>query len=549
MSTPERGAWFRWWRDRSARRAQAADRSRAPQVGERRQITVMFVDVVDSTVMAEEHEPEVVRDVLRAYQDACGRAITAHGGYIHRYVGDGIMVYFGYPSAHEDDARHAVLTGLDIMRSIAEIAPGVRERHGVDLGARVGIHTGVVLMSDMGSDSFREPSAAIGSTPNEAARLQSLAPPDAVVISDDTYEIVRGYFDVEPLGTPQLKGIERQVAVFRVLGQTGAMHRLQAAAGARTPLVGRRVERDALREVWDALAAPSSAGARVHTVTVLGEAGIGKSRLAEWLATHAESADGAVFTALCASDRQASRFFPVIGMLERGLDLSSAVGQADDRATQLEAACATLGLDTAATLPFLVDVLGIPADPRFALPALDPHLLRQRTFDALTELVHARARRAPLLVSIEDVQWADQTTLEWLTRLSAVESDLPYLVLAMARPEFRAPWAGPSCRTIELGPLPTADHMDLIRELAGLHSIPEDVWNLIADRSDGNPLFTEELAKTIAERSNGSRSADAIPPRSATSWRRGSTRSVMTRSSRSRRQSSGATSTSTSCRP
>ncbi len=261
--------------------------------------------------------------MLRAYQDVCGRAITAHGGYIHRYVGDGIMVYFGYPSAHEDDARRAVLTGLDIMRSIAEIAPGVRERHGVDLGARVGIHTGVVLMSDMGSDSFRESSAAIGSTPNEAARLQSLAPPDAVVISDDTYEIVRGYFDVEPLGTPQLKGIERQVAVFRVLGETGAMHRLQAAAGARTPLVGRRVERDALREVWDALADPSSAGPRVHMVTVLGEAGIGKSRLAEWLATHAESADGAVFTALCASDRQASRFFPVIGMLERGLDLSS----------------------------------------------------------------------------------------------------------------------------------------------------------------------------------------------------------------------------------
>ena len=349
------------------------------------------------------------------------------------------MVYFGYPSAREDDARRAVLTGLDIMRSIAEIAPGVHERHGVDLGARVGIHTGVVLMSDMGSDSFRESSAAIGSTPNEAARLQSLAPPGAVVISDDTYEIVRGYFDVEPLGTPQLKGIERQVAVFRVLGETGAMHRLQAAAGARTPLVGRRVERDTLREVWDALADPSNAGQRVHMVTVLGEAGIGKSRLAEWLATHAESTDGAVFTALSASDRQASRFFPVIGMLDRGLDLASTDGQVDDRATQLEAACATLGLDTAATLPFLVDVLGIPADPRFALPALDPHLLRQRTFDALTELVHARARRAPLLVSVEDVQWADQTTLEWLTRLSAVESDLPYLVLAIARPEFRAP--------------------------------------------------------------------------------------------------------------
>ena len=162
-------------------------------------------------------------------------------------------------------------------------------------------------------------------------------------------------------------------------------------------------------------------------------------------------------------------------------------------------------------MPFLVDVLGIPAGARFALPALDPHLLRQRTFDALTGLVHACARRAPVLVQVEDVQWADQTTLEWLTRLATVESDLPYLVLAMARPEFTAPWTGASCRTLALGRLPEADHMQLIRELAGLHAVPEDVWHAIAERSDGNPLFTEEIAKSIGQRADTSRAADAIP--------------------------------------
>ncbi len=469
----------------------------------------MFVDVVGSTAMAERHEPEVVRDVLREYQDVCERAITAHHGYIFRYLGDGIMVYFGFPSAREDDARQAVLAGLEIMDALAAVAPRVHQQHGVDLVARVGIHTGLVLMSDMGSGPAREPDAAIGPAPNEAARLQGLAPPGGVVISDDTYEIVRGYFEVEPLGTPAMKGIERPVAVYQVLRRTDAVQRLQAAA-VRTPLVGRHDERRVLREAWDALLDSPATGSRVHTITLRGEAGIGKSRLADTLAADALSSGGTVLSAFCASDRQASRFFPVVGMLERTFELT-ADDDATTRTARIEAACGSSGLDVGSAVPFVIDVLGLPADARSELPDLDPHRIRERTFDALTDVVRALARRGRVLLLVDDVQWADQTTLEWLTRLASLESTLPLLMLAVARPEFEPPWTGPTCRTIEIGRMLAPDHRELIRELAGRYDIPESVWAAIADRSDGNPLFTEEIARSIGEGADGYRGVDTIP--------------------------------------
>jgi class 3 adenylate cyclase/tetratricopeptide (TPR) repeat protein len=470
----------------------------------------MFVDLVGSTMIAEQHEPEVVRDVLRSYQDVCARVIKAHGGHIFRYIGDGIMVYFGFPTAREDDALHAVLAGLEIIDGLAEIAPSVERQHGIELAARVGIHTGLVLMSDMGDGSAREPDAAIGPAPNEAARLQSLAPPNGVVISDDTHEIVRGYFEVEALGTPPMKGIDRKVEVFRVVGRTGATQRLQAGSATRTPLVGRNAERRVLREVWDALGDAPVAGARVHTVTIRGEAGIGKSRLAEWLASEAASGGDPVLSAYCASDRQASRFFPLVGMLERRLDLQSDDG-GDVRLSKTEQGCASLGLDVSATMPFLVDVLGLPAGDRFALPALDPRLLRERAFDALADFVCAHARQHRTLLLVDDLQWADQTTVEWLTRLTKRDSTLPFLLLAMARPEFHPPWAGPACLAIDVGRLPDSEHMQLIHELAEVHEIPQNLFGVIADRSDGNPLFTEEIARALGHSASGAHGTQTIP--------------------------------------
>ena len=224
----------------AARHAARLDRGRtpAPTGGERRQLTVMFVDLVGSTAMAEEHEPEAVRDVLEHYQEISEHAITAHRGTISDYIGDGIMAYFGFPEAREDDARQAVLAGLELLAALDEMAATVRREQGIELAARVGIHTGVVLVGEMGAAGARRHDSIIGTTPNQAARLQTLAPEGAVVISDDTHEIVRGFFTVESLGRPAMKGIARDVEVFRVIGPTAAVHRLQTEGSVGDPVRG-----------------------------------------------------------------------------------------------------------------------------------------------------------------------------------------------------------------------------------------------------------------------------------------------------------------------
>ena len=296
-------------------------------------MTVMFVDLVGSTAMAEHHEPEAVRDVLERYQDLSERAITAHRGTISDYIGDGIMAYFGFPEAREDDARQAVLAGLELVGSLEAVAAQLLREQGMELSARVGIHTGVVLVSDMGTDDEKRRETIIGTTPNQAARIQTFAPPGTVAISDDTLEIVRGFFSVESLGRPAMKGIDREVEVFRVLGPTAAVHRLQAEGSFATRLVDRDGERQILRERWDSLLTEPRSDAPGRVVVIRGEAGIGKSRLADSLVTDALSVGDTVLTAFCAPDRQASRLYPVAGMFERAFELPTG----DDDASRAEA--------------------------------------------------------------------------------------------------------------------------------------------------------------------------------------------------------------------
>ena len=369
----------------------------------------MFVDLVGSTAMAEEHEPEAVRDVLERYQELSEHAITAHRGTISDYIGDGIMAYFGFPEAREDDARQAVLAGLELLGSLDAMAATVRREQGIDVAARIGIHTGVVLVGEMGAAGARRHDSIIGTTPNQAARLQTLAPEGAVVISDDTHEIVRGFFTVESLGRPEMKGIARDVEVFRVIGPTAAVHRLQTEGSAVTRFVGRQPERQRLRERWEAVATTPPSAARGRVVMIRGEAGIGKSRLADSLVTDALSAGRTVLTAFCAPDRQGSRLYPIAGMLERAFDLPS--GDDDTTLATLKEASGALGLTARDTVPFLADVIGLGASHFADALALEPHVLRERTFRAITAVVDADARRGPTLLLVEDLQWADQTTL------------------------------------------------------------------------------------------------------------------------------------------
>jgi len=495
------------WGERLQRliRHPTSNQDSTEQPTERRQMTVMFVDLVGSTAMAASHEPEVVRDVVRRYQEVCARAIGRHGGHIASYAGDGVMAYFGFPAAHEDDVRQATLAGLDIVAALEELSSATGAEHGIPVQARVGIHTGLVLVTEMGSTDRPERNAVVGATPNEAARIQSVAPPGAVAISDVTNDIVRGYFEVESLGRPEMKGVPGDVEVFRVRRATLASDRLQAAGRALTPLVGRRDELGAVREHWAALGR-SSCTSRI--VLLRGEAGIGKSRVTARIVRDALADRHPLFLGMCSAERATSPLYPVVRLLESHFGFDPGDSQ-DAKLDRLEQGCDAAELSRDA-VPVLAALLELEAGERYDPLELDPLAVRARTFDAITDLVLAMADRQRTLLVIEDLQWSDQSTLELIGRLGEEAPARGLLILVTGRPEFERPWGGPCCFTIALGPLPPDDHRDLIRELAGIHAVSEDLWDVIARRSDGNPLFTEELARAVHHAPKGRGSIDSI---------------------------------------
>lgn len=468
-------------------------------------MTVMFVDLVGSTSMAERHEPEVVRDVLRRYQEVCGRAIAKRGGHLAGYAGDGVMAYFGFPAAHEHDARQATLAGLEIVAGVAELASKTGPEHGIHPEVRVGIHTGLVLLTEMGSADRRDRDAVVGPAPNEAARIQSVAPPCGVAISDATLEIVRGYFEVESLGRPEMKGVRGGVEVFRVLRATQASDRLQAAGRALTPLVGRRDELHAVREQWEA---SGRSPCRARTVLVRGEAGIGKSRIAAQVVRDALADGHPLLLGMCAADRPSSPMYPIVRLLESHFGFEPE----DDDAAKLrrvERCCAAGGLDRDGA-QVIAALLEVPTGGRYEPLELEPRAVRELTFSAIAKLVMAMAERDRTLLVIEDLQWSDESTLDLLRRLGDTESGSGLLVMATSRPEFEPPWDERGT-TITVGPLPPDEHRELIREVAAIHAVPEELWEGIARRSDGNPLFTEELVRAIQRGGSDPTSIASIP--------------------------------------
>src|SRR5262245_20320775 len=273
-------------------------------------MTVMFVDLAGSTSMSAAHEPEIVRDVTRRYQELAARVVRDHGGFVAQYAGDGILVYFGYPAAEEDDAVRAVRAAREVRDRIRDLVAEVEHELGVRIGARIGLHTGVVLSGDMGSSDEPAHDMIVGLTPNQAARVEAAAPVGEVAISDATAEIVRGHFELESLGHPQMKGVPPGVELFRVVRTTPAADRLQAAGGSLTPLVGRAGELEVLRAVWRAFEVPRTGDCEVRTVTVRGEAGIGKSRVGAVLSDEAATDGHAVLPGRRRGSRAASPPYP-----------------------------------------------------------------------------------------------------------------------------------------------------------------------------------------------------------------------------------------------
>jgi class 3 adenylate cyclase/predicted ATPase len=483
----------------------------ARDIAQRRHMTVMFCDLVDSTSLAGLLDPEDFREVLSEYQQACARPIERFGGYTAQYAGDGLLTYFGYPRAHEDDAGRATHAGLQLLEEVATLNDRLRAERGITLQVRIGIHTGLVVAGEMGAGQTRERHAIVGEMPHIAARLQSIAPPGSVLISEVTRELIAGDFETESLGEKSLKGVARPIRVHRVLRPAGSVDRLGPTATRRlTPLVNRNEELALLIEGWQR--ARRGNGAVVH---LTGEAGIGKSRLVHALREQVAVQAGAEHLWQCSAHHTGTSLYPVIDLLERVLGLDRARSP-EDQLSALRGAARDAGLDPADALPLLADLLSVPA-PGEARPSLTPLDARTATLHALVSLLIANPAHHPLLLIVEDLNWADPTTLELLGRILASVPGLPILCVLTFRREFDPPRAARQpALEIALGPL-RSEHVRALAAAVSERTVDPATLEHVDTVSDGVPLFIEEMLKMLERARDadvvvGATSATAVPP-------------------------------------
>jgi class 3 adenylate cyclase/predicted ATPase len=460
---------------------------------ERRQLTVMFCDLVGSTQLSGQLDPEDLREVVRAYQEAAAEVIQSYEGHIAQYLGDGLLVYFGYPTAHEDDARRAVHTGLGIVQAIATLNARLAAQYSAQLAVRLGIHTGPVVVGVMGGGGRHE-HLALGETPNIAARLQALAPANAVVISVVTARLVHGTFALEDLGTHTLHGVAEPMTLSRVCGLLATPSSDEEFVTAGVPLlVGREEESGLLRRRWD----QSKAGLG-QVVFVSGEAGIGKSALVEALRAQVRAEGLPRIAHRCSPYHTTSALYPVITHIEHLLQLAPDDPPATKR-VKLEAGLRSYGLPLAEVVPLLAGLLSIPLPAeRYAPLTLTPQQQKQQTLDALLAWMMSEAERQPVLVAWEDLHWADPTTLEYLGLLVEQAPTVPMLHVLTARPEFNPPWPQRSHMTpLVLNRLERPQVEALMSQRAGGKTLPAEVVQYIVVKTDGVPLYVEELTKML----------------------------------------------------
>lgn len=461
---------------------------------ERRQLTLLFCDLVGSTTMGEQLDPEELREIVQEYQAACAAAVAPFGGHIAQYLGDGILIYFGYPVASEDSPRRAVHGGLAILDGVAQLNERVATRRPVHLAVRVGIHTGSVVTGAMGGGGRTE-QLAIGSAPNVAARLQSLAEPDTVVISGTTYRLVEGFFECVPLGTHQLKGLAQSVELLRVIRDTGAVSRFEVTASrGLVPLVGRERELDVLLDGFER--ASRSAG---NPIAVVGEPGIGKSRLMEMFRERIADRPHAWRVCRCSPYASRSALQPVVEMLEHrcGIDRDTPMPM---RRVKLADAVMSLGPPKPDTLPLLGALLSLPAPSGEPPLNLSPERQRQRTLETLVDLVLALASRETLVLAVEDLHWADPSTVELLALIAERARGATLLILVLYRPGLTLPWArNVGLVELVLGRLRDEHVAAIIGHVTAGRNIPPELMRQLVAKTDGVPLFVEELTKMVLE--------------------------------------------------
>jgi class 3 adenylate cyclase/predicted ATPase len=456
---------------------------------ERRQLTVMFCDLVGSTALSARLDPEDLREVIASYQRAVTDVVRTLDGFVAKYMGDGVLAYFGYPRAHEDDAERAVRAALGSIDAVRRL-----DIKSVTLRARIGIATGLVVVGDLIGEGSAQEQSVVGETPNLAARLQALAEPDTVIIAAATRRLVGDLFEYHDLGAVAVKGLVAPVSAWQVLRPSGVESRFEALRGsALTRLVGREEEIDLLLRRW----ARAKAGDG-QIVLVSGEPGIGKSRLAAAFGERLRDEPHLRLRYFCLPYHQDSALFPFIDQLGR----AAGFGRDDTPAVKLEKLEALLApaAPPDEDVAFLADLLSMRASERHPLPNLSPQRKKERTLEALIRQLEGLARQQPVLMVFEDAHWIDPTSRELLDLTVERVRTLPVLLIVTFRAEFQPPWTGqPQVTMLALNRLDRHDRTVLVEQVAGGKSLPSEVIDHIADRSDGVPLFIEELTKSVLE--------------------------------------------------
>jgi class 3 adenylate cyclase len=411
---------------------------------ERRQLTVMFCDLVGSTELSGRMDAEDYREVVRAYQSACTDIIQRYDGHVAQLLGDGLLVYFGYPVAHEDDARRSVHAGLEILNAIETLNIGLEQSKGIRLAIRLGIHTGLVVVGEMGGQG-RQEQLALGEVPNIASRIQGLAEPDTLVISEATSRLTQGYFDCQKLGEQHLRGVSQSIHIYQVFRESGAQSRLDiVSTRGLTPLVGREQEVGLLVERWE-----QAREGQGQVVLLSGEGGIGKSRLIQVLKDHVADEPHTRMECRSLPYFTNTALYPITDFLQRTLRV-----QADDtpemRLEKLVQNLSQYRLPLEETVPLFGALLSLAVpENRYRPLNLSPQLQRQKTLEAIIAIILELAEREPVLFILEDLHWTDPTTLEFLELLIDQTPTASMCVLLTCRPEYQPSW---SHRSDEHGP-------------------------------------------------------------------------------------------------
>ena len=473
--------------------AELATTSAAPSVpaedrAERRQVTVMFSDLVGSTALSGRMDPEDLREVISGYQKCVAETVRRFGGFVAKYMGDGVLVYFGYPQAHEDDAERAVRAGLELIQAVGRL------KSTAPLQTRVGVATGLVVVGDLIGSGEAQERGIVGETPNLAARLQGIAEPNTVVIAESTRKLLGNLFELEDLGAKDLKGIAGPLRAWAALRTSSAEGRFEALhASGLTELVGREEELELLLRRWSK--AKTGEG---QVVLLSGEAGIGKSRLTAALLEHLATEPHVRLRYFCSPQHTDSALYPIIGQMER------AAGFVHDDSPQakldkLDTVLTQTSTSTQDAALFAA-MLSLPNDGRYPTLDLTPEQRRQRTLEALVSQTEALARQNPLLMIFEDAHWTDPTSLELFGRVVDRVRSLRVLLIVTFRPDFDPPWVGrPYVTFLALNRLGEREILAMIEGVIGNKALPANIRQDIIERTDGIPLFVEEMTKAVLE--------------------------------------------------